>query len=93
VKSSGIEPTPFTQQATTGVVHALQETLDVLHGRQVTSVFMHIRQLWLAYPINRTMNKHSQHTTIEEQRVAREKESLAPKRRVILVEFACERNN
>jgi hypothetical protein len=39
------------------------------------------------------MNKHSQHTTIEEQRVAREKESLAPKRRVILVEFACERNN
>jgi len=25
----------------------------------MTSVFMHVRQLWLASPINRTVSKHS----------------------------------
>jgi len=34
------------------VVHALQGTLDVLHESQMTSVFMHVRQLWLASLIN-----------------------------------------
>jgi hypothetical protein len=41
-----------------------------------------------------TMRKHSQHTTIEEQQEAiREKESFFQERRVILIEFSCERNN
>jgi len=55
----------------------LQGTLGVLHERQMTSVFMHVRQLWLDPPINRTMSKHSQNTTREEQQEEREKESLA----------------
>jgi hypothetical protein len=80
-------------QDTHGVVHAFQGTLGVLHGSQMTSVFIHIRQLWLVSPINRTMRKHSQHTTIEEQQEAREKESFSQERRVILIEFSCERNN
>jgi len=63
----------------------MQGTLGVLHERQMTSVFMHVRQLLLASPINRTMNKHSQHTTREEEQKAREKESLAQEI-VILIE-------
>jgi hypothetical protein len=47
---------------------ALQGALGILHERQMTSVFMHVRQLWLASSINRTMNKHSQHTTVEDNK-------------------------
>jgi len=75
----------WCMQGTLGVVHALQGTLGVLHERQMISVFMHVSKLWLASPINKTMNKHSQHTTREEQQEARKKESLAQEI-VILIE-------
>jgi hypothetical protein len=40
------------------------------------------------------MSKHSQHTTIEEQQEAREKEIVLLQREdVILIELACGRNN
>jgi len=69
------------------VVNALQETLGVLHERQMTSVFMHVSKLCLASPINRTVNKHSQHTTREEQQEAREKESLAQEILILIESF------
>jgi hypothetical protein len=34
--------------------------LGVLYGRQVTSVFMHVKQLWLTFPINKTISKREE---------------------------------
>jgi len=79
-------------QETHGVVHALQGTLGVLHEMQMTSVFMHVRQLCLASPINMTMSKQSQHTTREEQQRVSEKESLAQKESNPHENFPCRRN-
>jgi len=39
------------------------------------------------------MSKHSKHTTREEQQKAIEKENHAQKRKMILIEFPCGRNN
>jgi hypothetical protein len=80
-------------QGTLGVVHALQVTAGVLLERKMTSVFMHVRQLWLAPPINRTMSKHSQQTTREEQHKSREKTSLAQEKSHHHRVFSCKRNS
>lgn len=76
------------------MVRDLQGTLGALYERQITSVFMHVRHHWFAFPINRTMSKHSIHNHKRKKtRSKRERDPCSREKNYPHREFTCDRNN